>query len=221
MNFKRMQKRVIQIEVVSDVVCPWCYIGKRRMERAVERLRHAYDFDISFSPFELNPDMPEEGRDQKTYLSQKFGGEERYQQITDHVTEIAREEGLSFHYEKQTTSPNTRQAHRILWFAKKEGKQAAVKEALLKAYFEEGTDLSKKENLVAVAVKSGLVRERIESLLDSDEGETEVAMSERISHQRGITGVPFYIINNQYGLSGAQPSETIEKVLKEIAESRI
>lgn len=216
-----MQKPVIQIEVVSDVVCPWCYIGKRRMERAIEHLREAYDFDIHFSPFELNPDMPPEGRDQKAYLAQKFGGEERYQQVTDHVTEIARAEGLSFHYEKQSTSPNTRMAHRIIWYARQVGKQAVVKEAFLKAYFENGVDLSKKENMVAVAVTAGLSKERIESLLNTDEGEAEVEMAERISQQRGISGVPFYIINNQYGLSGAQPSETFEKVIRDIAAKNV
>jgi predicted DsbA family dithiol-disulfide isomerase len=212
-----MKKPVLQIEVVSDVVCPWCYIGKRRMERAVELLKDEFDFNITFSPFELNPDMPAEGRDQKAYLAQKFGGEQRYQQLTNHVSEIARGEGLSFHYEKQTTSPNTRMAHRLIWLAKKEGKQAAVKEAFLKAYFEESVDLSKKENLVAIAVKAGLIKEKVESLLSTGEGESEVAMSEQISQQRGVSGVPFYIINNQYGLSGAQPSETFEKVFREIA----
>jgi predicted DsbA family dithiol-disulfide isomerase len=213
-----MQKPVIQIEVVSDIVCPWCYIGKRRMERAVENLKDAYDFEIFFSPFELNPDMPQEGRNQKAYLAGKFGGEERYQQITDHVTEIARGEGLSFHYEKQSTSPNTRMAHRIIWYARQVGKQAAIKEAFLKAYFENGVDLSKKENMVDIAFTTGLSKERIESLLSTDEGEAEVALAERISLQRGVSGVPFYIINNQYGLSGAQPSETFEKVIREIAE---
>ncbi len=219
-SFKTMKRPKIQVEVVSDVVCPWCYIGKRRMEKAVDRLKEEYDFQITFSPFELNPDMPKEGLHQKTYLAQKFGGEERYQQITDHVTHIAHGEGLSFHYDKQSTSPNTRDAHRIIWHARQEGRQQAVKEAFLKAYFEDGVDLSKKENLVSVAVSAGLAREKIELLLNNDEGEADVVMSEEVSKRRGISGVPFYIINNQYGLSGAQPSETFEKVFREIAEKK-
>lgn len=213
-----MKRPPIHVEVVSDVVCPWCYIGKRRMEKAVERLKDDFDFQITFSPFELNPDMPEEGANQKAYLVQKFGSEERYHQVTEHVTQVAREEGLSFHFDKQSTSPNTRDAHRIIWFARQEGKQAEVKEAFLKAYFEEGIDLSRKDNLVDVAVSAGLEKERVESLLNSDFAKAEVAMSEQMNQQRGISGVPFYIINKQYGLSGAQPSETFEKVFREIAE---
>lgn len=213
-----MKRPPIHVEVVSDVVCPWCYIGKRRMEKAVERLKDDFDFQITFSPFELNPDMPEEGASQKAYLVQKFGSEERYHQVTEHVTQVAREEGLSFHFDKQSTSPNTRDAHRIIWFARQEGKQAEVKEAFLKAYFEEGIDLSRKDNLVDVAVSAGLEKERVESLLNSDFAKAEVAMSEQMNQQRGISGVPFYIINRQYGLSGAQPSETFEKVFREIAE---
>jgi predicted DsbA family dithiol-disulfide isomerase len=212
-----MKKTVLQIEVVSDVVCPWCYIGKRRMERAVDQLKDRFNFQISFLPFELTPSMPQEGVDQKAYLTRKFGGEERYQTLTSHVAGIAREEGLSFHYENQHISPNTLDAHRIIWFAGKEGKQPAVKEAFLKAYFEEGTDLSKKENLVEVAVRAGLEKARVESLLDTDEGEAEVRLAEQMNQQRGITGVPFYIINGKYGLSGAQPSETFVEVLEEIA----
>jgi predicted DsbA family dithiol-disulfide isomerase len=211
-------KRVIQIEVVSDVVCPWCYIGKRRLERALEQLKDQFDFTLTFLPFELNPGMPKEGVNQKSYLSQKFGGEERYRQITNHVTQLAKEEGLTFDYDKQITSPNTRDAHRIIWMARQDGKQALVKEAFLKAYFENGIDLSKKENLVAVAASAGLDKHKVQSLLETDDGAAEVEMIEQMSQQRGVSGVPFYIINNKYGISGAQPSEVFVKVLREIGE---
>ena len=102
-----MNKPVVSIEVVSDVVCPWCYIGKRRLEKAVAQLSDTFDFDITYSPFQLNPHMPMEGADQKAYLTKKFGGAERYSQITQHVTEVASGEGLDFNFEKQKVSPNT------------------------------------------------------------------------------------------------------------------
>jgi predicted DsbA family dithiol-disulfide isomerase len=214
-----MKKPEIHIEVVSDVVCPWCYIGKRRLEKAVDELKGNYDIKISFSPFELNADMPTEGLNQKDYLSKKFGSESRYEEITGHVTQVAKEEGLTFDFKKQKVSPNTRDAHRIIWYAQKEGKQPAVKEAFMKAYFEEGIDLSKNENLIAVAEKAGLKKEKVISLLGSDDGLAEVTLAEQMNHQRGVSGVPFYIINNKYGVSGAQPSETFIKVLTEIGQN--
>lgn len=218
LKFNRMKKTEIQIEVVSDVVCPWCYIGKRRMEKAVDQLKDQYDFKITFSPFELNPDMPPEGSDQKAYLSKKFGGEERYNQIIQQVSQLAATEGLNFDYSKQAVSPNTRDAHRIIWYAKQEGKQPAVKEAFLKAYFENGIDLSKKENLIQIAGDAGLSTEKVKSLLESAEGLKEVERSEQMSHQRGISGVPYYIINNKYGVSGAQPSDIFVRTFQEIAQ---
>ena len=211
-----MKKPVINIEVVSDVVCPWCYIGKRRMEKAVNQLKDQFDFTITYSPFELNPNIPEEGLDQKAYLSKKFGSDERYQQITQNVTRTAAQEGLHFDFSKQNVSPNTREAHRIIWLAKQEGVQLAAKEAFMKAYFEGGVDLSKKENLIAVAESVGLDAKKVKSLLDSDEGTSEVTLSESVNSQRGISGVPFYIINNKYGFSGAQPTDVFVNALKEI-----
>lgn len=216
-----MNKPTIQIEVVSDVVCPWCYIGKRRMEKAVEQLKDHYDFAIDYSPFELNPAMPASGLNQKTYLTKKFGGEDRYNQITAYVTKMAKEEGLSFDYTRQKVSPNTRDAHRIIWLAKQDGKQVAVKEAFMKAYFEDGIDLSRKENLLAIAVRASLQEKKVESLLGSDEGLFEIELLERRNHQRGVTGVPFYIINHAYGLSGAQPSDVFVKVISEIGPESI
>lgn len=208
-------KPVIKIDIVSDVVCPWCYIGKRRIEKAMKALSGEFEFDVNYLPFELNPQMPKEGLIQKEYLSKKFGSEEKYNQIIDRVKGVAAEEGLHFDFIKQKISPNTNDAHRLIWFAKKEGKQFEVKEALMKAYFEEGIDLSKKENLIAVASSAGLDAARAALFLDSEEGVAEVSALQALNHQRGISGVPFYIINNQHGISGAQPSDVFVQVLKE------
>jgi len=209
-------KPVIKVDIVSDVVCPWCFIGKRRIEKAMNTLQDEFDFEVSYLPFELNPQTPKEGFNQKEYLAKKFGSEEKYHQITNHVTQVAAQEGLQFDFDKQHISPNTKDAHRVIWFAKKEGKQLAVKEALMKAYFEEGVDLTKKENVIDVAASAGLDPTRITSLLDSQEGLEEVNQLEEINYQRGVSGVPFYIINNQYGISGAQAADVFVQAFKQI-----
>ncbi|MEQ8302476.1 MAG: DsbA family oxidoreductase [Cyclobacteriaceae bacterium] len=210
-------RKKIKIEVVSDVVCPWCYIGKRRLEKAMGEVSDQFEFEVSYLPFELNPDMPKEGKNQKEHLVSKFGGEDRYHQLTKHVSSVAAEEGLRFDLEKQNRTPNTRDAHRVIWFAKRFGKQEAVKEALLTAYFEKGIDLTRQENLIEMASQSGLDVERVKKLLDSEEGNVEVAYLEQINHQRKISGVPFYIINEKYGVSGAQPSEAFMNMFVQIS----
>jgi predicted DsbA family dithiol-disulfide isomerase len=214
-------KAKIKVDIVSDVVCPWCYIGKRRIEAAMNELTDQFDFEVSYLPFELNPSTPKEGFNQREYLSKKFGGEERYHQLTNHVKSVAADEGLAFDFDKQKKSPNTRDMHRIIWFAKEEGKQLAIKEAFMKAYFEEGVDLTKRENLLAISKSVGLSEEKISSLLDSEEGLAEVILEEQNNIQRGISGVPYYIINNQYGISGAQPKGTFIKALTQIGNESV
>jgi predicted DsbA family dithiol-disulfide isomerase len=211
-----LNKPKIKIDIVSDVVCPWCYIGKRRLEKAMNHLKDQYDFKVAYQPFELNPDIPKEGVNQKEYLLKKMGGESRYEQIVNQTTQTAATEGLRFDFRKQQILPNTKEAHRIIHLSKEEGKQAEIKEAFMKAYFEEGIDLSKKENLINVAVKAGLDASKVKSWLDSDVGLAEVEAMEKMNYQRGISGVPFYIVNNKYGVSGAQPSEEFIKMLTQV-----
>jgi predicted DsbA family dithiol-disulfide isomerase len=212
-------KPLITIDIVSDVVCPWCYIGKRRLERAIHDLSSSYDFKITYHPFELNPTIPLQGINQKEYLTKKFGGAERYDQITTHVAEVAAAEGLSFNFDKQKVSPNTRNLHRVLELARQHGKQAEMKEAFLKAYFTDGIDLSSIENIVNVATKAGLDTDTTTALLSGTDGLAEIELAEEQMQRNGVTGVPFFIINNKYGVSGAQSSETFIKVFTEIGSS--
>lgn len=214
-----MPKPKIKVDIVSDVVCPWCYIGKRRLERAIDTLKDKYDFELEYHPFELNPEIPLSGTDQQNFLTNKFGSDDHYLQITNHVSTVALEEGLRFDFPKQKVLPNTRDAHRIIQFAKTEGKQSDVKEALMKAYFEEGVDLSKKENLLNIAKNAGLPEKKVQNLLSSEEGLQEVVQAERELRKSGITGVPFYIINNKYGISGAQSSATFIQAFEEIGSA--
>jgi predicted DsbA family dithiol-disulfide isomerase len=213
-----MPKEKITIDVISDVVCPWCYIGKRRLEKAVDQLKDQYEFDIHYHPFELNPAVPKKGYNQKVYLSEKFGGMERYEQLTARVTGVAADEGITFRYDLQNISPNTFDAHRIVWYAGQEGKQLATVEAFFKAYFTDGVDLSKKENLVTVAVAAGLNKEKVERLLETEEGTLEIKKEYAFNQNAGVTGVPFYIINNKYAVSGAQPADVFVDALEEIAK---
>src|SRR5688572_33360049 len=121
-----MIKPKIKVDIVSDVVCPWCYIGKRRFEKAIDTLKDKFEFEVEYHPFELNPDTPLNGVNQKEHLTRKFGGEDRYNQLTNHVTKVAQDEGLQFDFENQHVLPNTRNAHRVIQFAKQEGKQLEV-----------------------------------------------------------------------------------------------
>ena len=212
-----MSKPVVKVDIVSDVVCPWCYIGKRRMEKAIKEVAGEVEVELEYHPFELNPDAPKEGRNQKEYLAAKFGSDEKYEELTSYVTQVAAEEGLKFNFDKQLISPNTRDAHRIIMLAKNTGKQVEAKEAFMKAYFEEGIDLTKKENLIAVATSVGLDANAIATLLDSEDGLAEIETEEHAYQQRGVRGVPFFIINNKYGISGAQPADVFAKALRQVA----
>ncbi|HEY0653971.1 MAG TPA: DsbA family oxidoreductase [Chryseosolibacter sp.] len=214
-------KPTLKVSVISDVVCPWCYIGKRRLEAAINKLSDKYTFEVEYFPFELNPQMPASGLNQKEYLYKKFGGQERYEQLTGHVSKVAGQEGLAFNYQSQTISPNTRKAHRLIQLAKEDGKQLQLVEAFFKAYFTDGVDLSKDENLVQIAESCGMNRDKVNVFLQSAEGEAEVEMAERQWQQAGVTGVPFYVIDNKYGISGAQSPEAFIEAFTEIAGTKI
>ena len=213
-----LNKPVIKIDVVSDVVCPWCYIGKRRLEKAMQQLSSEYTFEVEYHPYELNPDMPVQGTNQRAYLVDKFGSEDRYEQITDHTTQVAATEGLTFNFDKQNTSPNTRKAHAVIQLAKAKGKEMAVVENLFKAYFTDGIDLSDDKNLTEVAVQAGLERFSVELLLADENALKPIAVMEKELSKLGISGVPFYIINSKYGVSGAQTSDTFMQVFKEVSQ---
>jgi predicted DsbA family dithiol-disulfide isomerase len=213
-------KPTLKISVISDVVCPWCYIGKRRLETAMDKLSDNYIFDVEYFPFELNPQMPESGLDQKEYLTKKFGGEVRYEQLTGHVSNVASQEGLTFNYKSQSISPNTRKAHRIIQLAKEDGKQLQLVEALFKAYFSDGVDLSKDENLIRISESCGVNPEKVKNFLASKEGEVEVEMSEQQWQNAGVTGVPFFVIDNKYGISGAQSPEAFIQAFTELGDAK-
>ena len=216
-----MKDTKIKVDIVSDVVCPWCYIGKRRFEAAIASLPPNIEVSVRHLPFELNPNLPVAGTDQKEHLTNKFGGDQRYEQLTERVTSVAKEEGLNYRFNIQNVLPNTLDAHRLIQFASTSNAQDAVIEGLMKAYFEEGIDLSNRDNLLDIAAKAGVDRQAASQLLQSDGDVPAIRQMEKLNQERGISGVPFFIINDKYGVSGAQPKETFLQILMEVAAENV
>lgn len=213
-------KQNVKIDVVSDIVCPWCYIGKRRLERALETLDDTFEFEIEYHPFELNPNQSVAGADNRKFLISKFGSEDRYQALTDHVSSIAAQEDLTFNYDLQKVLPNTRKAHALVQLAGTEGVQRVLVELFFKAYFTDGTDLSNDETLIDLAAQAGIVREKAEQYLKDENSLLQVALAEQQMYKLGISGVPFFIINKKYGVSGAQTPDVFIKAIQEITAEK-
>jgi predicted DsbA family dithiol-disulfide isomerase len=200
----------LTVDVISDVICPWCYIGKRRLEKAVAAYTGREQVRVRWHPFQLNPHMPREGMNRKEYRTAKFGSWERSLALDAQVAEAGRGEGILFDYAKVMRTPNTLDAHRLIGFADTEGVQGAVVEAVFRAYFVEGRDISQTTVLLDVVAGAGLDRGRAEAVLSSDEGLVTIRGAEEQAHRAGVQGVPYFLINNTVALSGArEPSAFI------------
>lgn len=204
----------IRIDVISDVVCPWCYIGKRRLEKALENTHNSENVQVIYHPFQLDPSIPTEGIDFQTYAYEKFGA--NYLQKFMQVEQAGSNVGLAFDFEALPKAINTFHLHRLLALAAAEGFQAALKEALLKAYFIEQKDLTADAVLVELLANFGWAAEKTLAIIHSDEGSDTVKEAMHYFKQLGIGGVPFFIFNKKYALSGAQPSEVFEQVFQQI-----
>ena len=201
-------KAGLLIEVYSDVVCPWCYIGKRRLERALEAVPARSPAQVIWRPFELNPTMPRSGLDRQVYLEAKFGGPHQLKAMQDRVAAAATSEGLDFAFDRIERTPNTFKAHRLIWLAQREDRQDDMVESLFYGYFNQGLDIGADDTLVAIAIEAGLDGDRVSRHLQSEEGIDAVRQEETRGHQLGIRGVPHFILNGKKMLSGAQPVET-------------
>jgi predicted DsbA family dithiol-disulfide isomerase len=208
----------ISIDIYSDVVCPWCYVGKRRLERALAHLP-AIPTHVTWQPFQLNPTMPTEGTDRADYLEAKFGSLDAFRRLEEQVSAAGISEGISFSFGKITRTPNTFLAHRLIWYAARQGRQDQVVDALFKGYFAEGADVGSLSVLTGLAESAGL---DAAAFLRSDNGVAEVKAEEAAGHRLGIRAVPYFVLDNQYGISGAQPVEVfvgaIDKVHSQQAE---
>src|SRR5271167_1703883 len=154
---------VLQVEVISDAICPWCYVAKRQLDRAVEVLRNDFTVTVRWKPFELNPDMPKEGRNRREYRSTKFGSWEYSQRLDAQVATAGRQAGLEFHHERMERTPNTFDAHRLVWLAEKQSAQDAVIEGLFAGYFTNGRDIGDRAVLAEIGVEAGFERAKVEA----------------------------------------------------------
>lgn len=206
---------MITLDIWSDPICPWCYIGKTRLGRALES-RPDHPFQIRWHPFQLNPDMPAEGMARQEYLSLKFGAEQGILEAYQPVVEAAEDAGLEFDLPGITRTPNTLDAHRLIHWAGLEGRQGAIVSALFRAYFTEGREIGSHEVLLELATQAGLGRDMVARLLASDADSELVREADRAARARGIQAVPFFIINQEYAISGAQPTKLWQDVIDDL-----
>ena len=212
----------LSVDVISDVICPWCYIGKRRLEKAVAARAGREGVRVRWHPFQLNPHMPKEGLARREYRAAKFGSRERSMALDAQVTEAGRGEGIPLAFDKIERTPNTLDAHRLIWLADREGVQDAVVEALFRAYFTEGRDISRTPTLLDVVAGAGLGRGRAEAILSGDEGLAAIRAAEQEARRAGVQGVPFFLINNALALSGAREvSAFIDTFDRAVAEQPV
>ena len=205
----------LRIDIVSDAICPWCYIGKRQLERALATLaQEGLHFSVHWNPFQLNPDMPKEGRDRVAYRAQKFGSAEKARELDERVATAAANVGLSFRQDLMLRTPNTLDAHRLIWLAGREAKQDAVMEAVFAAYFTQGRDIGDRDVLADCAALGGMDRAAVADFLAGDVAAQEMLAADRAAREAGVNGVPSFFLDG-YGLySGAMPAETMAEALR-------
>ncbi len=209
----------LTVDIVSDVVCPWCFIGKRNLEAALAELPATKDAVVRWHPYELNPDLPAEGVERKRYLEAKFGGSARASEVYARVREAGERAGIAFDFDAIVRQPNTREAHRLIAWAQGSGDADALVERLFRAYFLEGRDLTSRDTLVALAADAGVDPVAARTWLDSGRGLAEIAQAEVRARELGITGVPFFIFGGRVGLSGAHPTEKIRDAIQQAGQS--
>ncbi|KIC48720.1 DsbA family oxidoreductase [Tateyamaria sp. ANG-S1] len=207
----------IKLDIMSDPICPWCYIGKAHLDRALEA-NPDHPFVIEWHPFQLNPDMPAGGMDRREYLETKFGGKEGAIRAYAPVVEHAEQAGLKIDFEGMRRTPNTMDAHRLIHWAGIEGKQTAAVSALFKAYFVDTRDIGDHEVLADIADGIGMDASVVLRLLASDADREDIAARDAHSRQMGIGSVPTFIVANQHAVPGAQPPELWSKVITELQQ---
>ncbi|MEM7496448.1 MAG: DsbA family oxidoreductase [Pseudomonadota bacterium] len=208
--------RMITLDIISDPICPWCYIGKTRLDRAIAETGHN-PFMPRWRMFRLNPDMPAEGMDRRQYLEAKFGGAEGAARVYGAIAEAAKGDGLDVDLDAIARTPQTLDAHRLIRWAGEAGAGDAVVMALFDRYFRRGEDISDRELLIDVAIEAGMDPEVVGRLLDGDADRAALEEEEKAAREMGVTGVPCFIVQGKYVVQGAQDSATWRRVIDEIA----
>jgi predicted DsbA family dithiol-disulfide isomerase len=206
------QDAALHIDIYSDVICPWCYVGKRRLEQALAQVKDRLNLRMTWRPFQLNPTMPVGGMERTVYLKAKFGSLDIYKDMEQRLLEAGASEHITFAFEKIAWTPNTFGAHRLIWYAAQQGCQNEMVDQLFKGYFEEGADIGSIPTLVRLAAQVGLTAE---PFLCGDEGIAEVKADEAAGHRLGIRGVPYFVLNQEQGISGAQPVEVLAAAMEQ------
>ena len=207
---------MIRLDIFSDPVCPWCYLGKANLDRALEA-HPAHPFAVEWHPFQLNPDMAPEGVDKRTYLAERFGGSGKLDAVHQRLQDMAKKVGLDMDPDVPQRIPNTLDAHRMVHWAGLEGRQTAMVSALFRAYWREGRDIGDKAVLAALAGEVGIDAARAARLLASDADADDIRARDRDARKKGVTAVPTYLIAQHHVLSGAQPPELWGQVIDELA----
>jgi predicted DsbA family dithiol-disulfide isomerase len=200
----------LEVDIISDVICPWCFIGKRRFEKALPLIGREVPIEVHWRPFELNPDMPLEGIDRKLYRTRKFGSWERSKALDAQLAEAGASEGIQFAFDRMDRTPSTFEAHRLIWLAGEQNVQGAVVEALFQAYFVDARDVGNRDELAHIASAAGM---DARDFLESDRGRQNVRAEEYWARRQGVQGVPFFLINHAAVISGAQSPEVIAATL--------
>ncbi len=207
-----------RLDIISDPICPWCYIGKANLDRALES-RPDHPFQVEWHPFQLNPDMPPEGMDRRAYLETKFGGRDNAVRVYGRIAEAAEAAGVEIDFKRIARTPSTLDAHRLIHWAGLEGRQTAVVSALFRAYFREGRDIGDRDVLTAIAEAAGLDPAMIARLLDSDADRDDIRARDAHARARGVSGVPTFIVAERHAVSGAQPPELWRQVIDDLTRS--
>jgi predicted DsbA family dithiol-disulfide isomerase len=206
---------MITLDIISDPICPWCYIGKARLDQAIAETG-IDPFEVSWRIFQLNPAMPAEGMDRRDYLEAKFGGPEGAAGVYSRIRQTASESGLDLDFDAIRRTPNTLDAHRLIRWAKTTGNQSAVVQQLFHRYFEKGEDISDRDTLLDVAESAGMEREVVARLLAGDADRDALIEEEAAARRMGVEGVPCFVIGGRYVVQGAQDVETWKQILAEI-----
>jgi predicted DsbA family dithiol-disulfide isomerase len=208
----------LRIDVVSDVVCPWCFIGKRRLEKALAMVPEIAA-DVYYHPYFLNDWIPQEGMPREDYLTKKFGSVDAYRGMATRVAEAAAQEGLTYAVDKIARQPNTLDSHRLIHWAGLQGKGPQMKQRLMDLYFTEGADLTDREVLGRAASELGLDADEVRARLATEEDVAETTKAANAAKEAGINGVPTFIVDGRYAVSGAQPPEVLAQVIRKATDA--
>ncbi len=209
---------MITLDILSDPICPWCYIGKAKLDRALEAAPD-HPFEIRWRPYQLNPEMPAAGMDRKSYLEAKFGGPEGARKVYDRIESAAAEAGLTVDFSRIGRTPCTLDAHRLIRWARIEGAQQRVVDILFRRYLSEGQDISDRAVLADTAEEARLDRELVERLLASEADLEEVRAEDAAAREIGVSGVPTFLIDGKYVVQGAQEPDLWERVIAELRQA--